>query len=312
MSVGVTAVIPTYNRAHLLGEAIDSVISQDYEPLELLVVDDGSTDDTPAVIEDYRRRSSCQITVVRQENGGESAARNAGIIAATHDVVAFLDSDNRWLPGKLREQLRFLEKGGCDFSFTAYVEFGSSLPDSREVRAVDWVEDSVSTLRALLIGCVVNTSTVVASRDVLIASGLFDTDLRCCADHDLWLKVAAAGHAFGYLDMPLTEYRVHEGSVSQEAALVARNSERVVERLFEHGSHLPAVIQRERKTHLSRWYLNSACRYIEAREPTDARRALWQAIKQKPRSIRFGWILLLLKSLYLGLLPSRRAGRSAS
>ena len=94
---GLTVVIPTYNRADLLGEAIDSVLTEKWPNLELLVVDDGSTDETPKLLAGY----GDQLRVIRQENAGESAARNTGIRAATHQLVALLDSDDYWLPGKL-------------------------------------------------------------------------------------------------------------------------------------------------------------------------------------------------------------------
>lgn len=301
---GVTVVIPTFNRAQMIGEAIDSVVSQDFEPLEVIVVDDGSTDDTQTVIAHSQRKSKHPIRVIRQANSGESAARNAGILEATHDLVAFLDSDNRWRPGKLTNQVRLLTDGEYEFTFTAYSEFGPDIVSPRIVRVEDWHDDPLSALRKLLVGCVVNTSTVIARRDVLLDVGLFDRSLPCCADHDLWLKIAAKGHRFGYLDAPLTDYRLHQGSVSQQSALVARNTERVIERLFE-GSDLPEEIEAEESVHLARCYLNSACRYIEARRPQEARRALWKAIHYRPASIRPGWLRLLFDSLLIGLANHR-------
>ena len=298
MQDGVSAIIPTYNRAELLGEAIDSISSQDVERVEIVIVDDGSTDNTSSVIARRQLKSKHPIKVIRQANAGESAARNAGILGATYETVAFLDSDNRWRQGKLREQLAFMRENSYDFTFTAYVEFGSATANSRVLRVDNWQDDSVLALRRLLIGCLVNTSTVIAHRDVLVDAGLFDPTLRCCADHDLWLKIAAKGNRFGYLDKSLTDYRIHEGSVSQESALVARSTEVVMERLFQ-GGELPNEIGAEASIHLARCYLNSACRYMEARQPHEARRALWTALCRRPASARPGWLRILVHSLLM-------------
>src|SRR5215210_6649119 len=100
-SPGITVVIPTYNRVDLLGEAIDSALAQDWPEFEVVVIDDGSTDETPQLLSAYGDR----VRVIHQENAGESNARNAGVSAARHELVALLDSDNRWLPGKLRRQM---------------------------------------------------------------------------------------------------------------------------------------------------------------------------------------------------------------
>ncbi|MBW2252437.1 MAG: glycosyltransferase family 2 protein, partial [Deltaproteobacteria bacterium] len=101
----VTVIIPTYNRGWILKEAIDSVLSQDFEDFELIVVDDGSTDNTCDILDGYAR----DIIVLRQDNRGVSAARNAGIAFASGHFIAFLDSDDLWLPGKLSMQIDFFD-----------------------------------------------------------------------------------------------------------------------------------------------------------------------------------------------------------
>lgn len=305
---GITAVIPTFNRAHLIGEAIKSVIGQDFEPLEIIVVDDGSTDETPSVIEHAMQKSEYPMRMIRQENAGQSAARNAGVLAATHDFVAFLDSDNRWGPNKLSNQVSFLTEGEYQFTFTAYFEFGSKKLRSRTVRVENWQDDSTSALRSLLIGCLVNTSTVIARRNVLIDAGLFDPSLHAAEDHDLWLRVAALGHRIGYLDVPLTDYVIHRESISSQSALVAKSTERVIESFFR-DSDLPTEIRAEESVHLARCYLNSACRYIEAGHPHEALSALWRAVNCRPTSIRPGWLRLLADSLLISLANSRRRRR---
>src|SRR5438045_2731868 len=103
----VSVVIPSYNRAHLIGETLDSVLAQDVPGMEILVVDDGSTDATEAVV---LGRYGDRVRYVRQANGGPACARNTGIREASAPLIAFLDSDDLWSPGKLRKQLEMLRR----------------------------------------------------------------------------------------------------------------------------------------------------------------------------------------------------------
>lgn len=286
----VSVVIPTYNRADLLPEALDSVLGQEWPELETVVVDDGSSDSTPALLEDYRRRFPTMIRVIRQENQGVSAARNAGIEVARFDLLAFLDSDNRWLPGKLPRQIATLTAdSSLALNFTAYRNVVGET--RQEVVLEGWVAEPGSTIERLLAGCCINTSTVVARRSVLRAVGMFAADLRCCEDHDLWLRIAAAGHRIGYLPEVLLDYRIHGGSVSADRVRVSVNTERVIERLFDRQL-LPPPFQARRRYYLARCYLNSACRYLEAGKGRLSRQALVRALRTHPLSVRPGWLRL--------------------
>ncbi len=104
----VSVIIPTYNRAHLIEGAIGSVLQQDYGPLEIIVVDDGSTDNTPELM----LRKYPQVSFARQRNSGPSAARNHGIRLSSGEIIMFLDSDDTWLPGKVRRQVELLQDAG--------------------------------------------------------------------------------------------------------------------------------------------------------------------------------------------------------
>jgi glycosyltransferase involved in cell wall biosynthesis len=293
---GVSVVIPTYNRADLLPEALDSVLAQDWPDLEVVVVDDGSTDATPQLLDGYVANHGAKMRVIRQPNGGESQARSHGIRAASRPYVALLDSDNFWLPGKLRRQMQlFLDDRDLDFTFTGYYNFGD-VP-REPVVLPHWETTNSYALEQLLVGCCINTSTVIAKRSVLIDVGLFDTSLRCCQDHDLWLRIAIAGYRIAYLPEPLIDYRVHEAGISTNLMLVSESAERVYHKLFD-GNMFPAEFQARRKFYLSRCYLNTACRALQAGVGAATRAALRRAARTRPLSIRPGWGLMYLQSFF--------------
>jgi glycosyltransferase involved in cell wall biosynthesis len=183
----VSVIIPTYNRAHLVGRAIRSVLAQTYEDWECIMVDDCSTDDTEAVVKGF---SDPRIRYVRREkNGGGSAARNTGIREARGKYLAFLDSDDEWRTQKLEKQIHIFE--ASDLSNVGLVYCGASMIYDR------WVEvhrprcRGNTAYRALLksdpIG---STSRVMIERRVLLEVGGFDEALPARQDHDLWLRIA--------------------------------------------------------------------------------------------------------------------------
>lgn len=196
-STPVSVIIPTCNRAGFLEKAIDSVLSQSYRNIELIVVDDGSTDNTPQILARYGR----SIVSLHQSNQGPAAARNRGIREARHPLLAFLDSDDFFVPEKLALQVATMEaepallishtqeiwrRNGCHLNQKKIHDKGHGEIFSRSLRL-----------------CVVGMSTVMARRAFFDQVGLFNEELPCCEDYDLWLR-ASVRHAFFLLDRPLT------------------------------------------------------------------------------------------------------------
>ncbi|MDX9787120.1 MAG: glycosyltransferase [Desulfobacterales bacterium] len=180
----VSVIIPTYNRAWAIKAAIDSVLSQDYDGHELIVVDDGSTDETNSTLAEYVPR----ITVIRQANRGVSAARNRGILEATGELIAFLDSDDRWLPGKLSRQVDFFNahpKALICQTEEIWIRNGVRVnPKNRHQKpSGDIFEPSLQL-------CLVSPSAVMMQRRLFDSVGAFDEALPACEDYDLWLRVA--------------------------------------------------------------------------------------------------------------------------
>lgn len=180
----VSVIIPTYNRAWCLAEAVDSVLAQELRGFELIVVDDGSTDDTPRLLEGYGEA----IRTLRRENHGVSAARNAGIAAARAELIAFLDSDDLWLPGKLRRQVEFFTshpKALICQTEELWVKNGRRVnPGKRHRKRGGMIFEPSLDL------CLVSPSAVMVRRELFERVGLFDESLPACEDYDLWLRVS--------------------------------------------------------------------------------------------------------------------------
>ena len=208
-----SVVIPAYNAADHIEDAINSVLAQTYTDYEIIVVNDGSPD-TPALekaLDRYRDR----IRYLRQDNRGPSGARNAGIRTARGEFIAFLDSDDKWLPEFLESQLQLIASDGqADLVYADCMIFGDS-PLSGESFMRRYPSEGPVTLESVLQNrCVVVTSTVVARKRSLMQVGLFNEAYRCCEDFDLWLRLLHAGSHFTYQDRILAYHRKHAESVT--------------------------------------------------------------------------------------------------
>lgn len=180
----VSVIIPTYNRGWILKEAIDSVLAQDFTDFELIVVDDGSTDDTKKILDDYNR----DLVVIRQSNKGVSAARNRGINAAAGRLLAFLDSDDLWLPGKLATQVAFFDANpSAVINQTEEIWIRNGVRVNPKVRHHKFTGMIFERSLAL---CLVSPSAVMVKRSLFDEVGLFDEDLPACEDYDLWLRIS--------------------------------------------------------------------------------------------------------------------------
>ena len=183
--IKVTTIIPTFNRAELLAQALESVLQQSVTPDEIIVVDDGSTDDTPEVLRLYKDR----VRIIRQENRGVSAARNRGIQNARHEWLAFLDSDDLWLPRKLETQIKALqEQGEYKVCYTNEEWRKNNVwknPGKKHQKYSGWIYEKCLPL------CIISPSSVILHKSVFETVGLFDENLPACEDYDLWLRVAS-------------------------------------------------------------------------------------------------------------------------
>ena len=209
----VSVILPTYNRGWIVREAIDSVLDQSYTDVELIVVDDGSTDDTRAILDEYGGR----LTVIRQVNMGVSAARNTGIRAATGELIAFLDSDDYWISGKLDRQVDYFIRNPqmmiCQTE-EIWVRRGKRVNAKKKHR-----KQSGMIFHYCLPLCLISPSAVMMRRQLFDRVGLFDERLPACEDYDLWLRITCR-EPVGLIDEPLIVKRGgHDDQLSRMAQL---------------------------------------------------------------------------------------------
>ena len=209
----VSVIIPAFNRSRMLCEAIDSVLQQDYDNFELIVVDDGSTDGTPEALRSYQDG----IIYIRQENKGVSVARNRGLEAASGDLIAFLDSDDLWLPGKLSCQVEFFNTHPdamiCQTEETWIRNHVRVNPKNRHKKASGMIYKRSLEL------CLVSPSAVMIKKPLFEIVGNFDEDLPACEDYDLWLRISCRFPVF-LIDEPLIIKRGgHKDQLSKSPGL---------------------------------------------------------------------------------------------
>jgi glycosyltransferase involved in cell wall biosynthesis len=215
----VSVVIPTYNHGAFLGEALASVFAQTRPAAEVIVVDDGSTDDTGVTLAAYAGR----VRVVRQTNGGVARARNAGAAIATGDLLAFLDADDGWRPEKLaRQVVRVEAEPELGLAHCGVEEIGPS-GESLRIRQdglEGWVWEAMLLLdRPVILG---GGSGAMIPRAVFEQVGGFDERLSTSADWDLYYRIARR-HRVGFVPEVLVHYRVHGGNMHRNVPAMARD-----------------------------------------------------------------------------------------
>lgn len=216
----VSVIIPTYNAANYITEAIDSVLSQTFIDYEVIVVDDGSTDNTRDIIRKYNGK----IKYTYQKNSGTSAARNTAIRESRGEYLAFLDADDLWLPEKLEVQVKFLDQNPD----LAFVCSDSYVIDKSQKIINIWAKGirNYETFESLYEENFVLILTVLMRKSCLLNVGGFDEELIISQDYDLWLRIAKK-YKFKHLNIPLAKYRLHQNNISRNIALKQLEREKI-------------------------------------------------------------------------------------
>ncbi len=204
----ISVIIPAFNRAHTLPRALDSLLAQTLKPKEIIVIDDGSTDDTKAVLADY-----LGLCIIEQANCGVSAARNVGVEKASGEWLAFLDSDDEWLPKKLEKQWVAIcndDKLICHTE-EIWIRNGKRVnPMKKHQKYGGWIYEKCLPL------CVISPSSVIIHKSVFADIGVFDEELDVCEDYDLWLRICSK-YPILFLDEQLiVKYGGHEDQLSRK------------------------------------------------------------------------------------------------
>ena len=308
----VSVIVPTYNCGPFVAEALDSILSQDWQPLEVIAVDDGSTDDTLEVL----RRYGDKIRLLQQPNGGPAAARNLAVHESRGEYLAFLDADDLWLPGHLRVLVSYLQ--AQPQIHVAYGEWlvweadpDGSYPPLVMPPLVDAPEldpaNSGWVYSTLLVDSIIHIIAAVIRRSVYDDVGGFDQTLRTGSDWDFWIRV---GRSFPVVKLrrPVAAYRQNPSSVTH-VVRKENNGFRLLKRIIDtyglrdEAGHLAdrrAVARR-----LSDLAFNHAYRHYWHGEPGIAAHWFGQAWRHDPRRLKAAAYLVAAAAKRLGLVPPR-------
>ncbi len=285
----VSVVVPTYNCGRFIEEALESALGQTYRDLEVIVVDDGSTDDTRERV----RRFEPRVAYLFQPNAGEGAARNLGIRHSRGEYVAFLDADDVWLPRKVERTVAVLQEdrtAGVAYHWRAFVdEEGRALP---QVFAPTHEGD---VLEELLRGSFVVPSMAVVRRACLQGVGLFDPGLWRATDYDLFVRIALAGYRYRCVREALVRYRISGESLSSDALRQCEANRTVLDRALG-APGLPRRL-RDRSFRAAAYrtlYLNFGAACIRQGRWRDGCALLAEGVRLEPAALE-------RPGLYLGL-----------
>lgn len=273
----VSVIIPTYNYGRFVEGAVRSALEQTLPPGEVIVVDDGSTDQTPEVLARFGDR----IRVVRQANKGVAVARNTGIAHAAGDLLAFLDADDLWLPRKLERQVqRFREEPELGLVHTGVLLVDGAGTPLR--RLLDGMEGSVATelllfRRNVILG---GGSAMMVSRKAHDVIGGFDECLPPTEDWDYWYRLSRRFRV-GFVPEVLVRYRCHSGNNSLNLMKRERGMLRIYDKAFQDAD--PAVQQLRRRAY-GNLHLGLAGFYVSARQPVKAMRHVIRSLWLTPRN----------------------------
>jgi len=286
----VSVIIPAFNASRFISQAIESVLNQAFTDQELIVVDDGSTDDTASLVMKYGGK----LRYIYQKNQGLSSARNAGIVKAEGEYIGFLDADDYWDREKLRHQVALLDSSpdiGVVYTALKVVD-----KDSREIEERGCLVRGRIFSSLLTENCVVGScSSALIRRECFEKAGTFDEMFSASEDWDLWLRIAPY-YLFDFVDLPLTFYRIHEGNMHKDLALMEKNVFQVLNKLFKREA-LNQEVVRKRKEILARHALDFAFNYFIERDVKNARRCILDAWRWDKKAIDLFYLSLFVKTL---------------
>ena len=278
----VSVIIPTYNRADVVGGAIQSVLDQTYTDWELIVVDDGSQDNTRDVVASY---DDPRIRYIHQDNMKLPGARNTGIRASTGQYIAFLDSDDLFLPGKLQLQVDAMDRDS-DIGLVASVWMEVDAQHKTRRTLCPWQLKPELTLTHLLYDCPFSPCAVLVRRNWLVRVGLFDAQQHYVEDWDLWLRLAYAGCRMVW-EPEVAWLRVihkdglYEGNMAHHADHMIAGLFRLLDKFFAQPN-LPDAVRQQHDRVYARAHIDGAVRAFGAGMVAEGEKHLAAAIRLNP------------------------------
>jgi glycosyltransferase involved in cell wall biosynthesis len=233
----VSVIIPTYNRADLILESLTSVFAQTYRDFEIIVVDDGSTDNTAEILRPFSDQG--KIKYIRQNNQGASSARNRGIAEARGTFLAFLDSDDLFDPEKLELQVTYYQSHPeMGLVHSGFIKFNNA-EDDLGYRDTSWFFGNIYPGILMYWTTLMAMDTVIVAKSVFESVGLFDTNLVYGEDLDMWRRIARR-YPFGFINRSLARIRIHEGNISGDKTNAADGLAQYLKKAFEDDPSLSA------------------------------------------------------------------------
>jgi len=236
--LGISVIIPTYNRYELLKRAISSVLAQTYLAEEIIVVDDGSNDTTSQIQNDFP-----SVKYIYQKNSGVSCARNLGIKKAKYEWLAFLDSDDEWLESKLAEQIEFHQQNRdilMSYTDEIWIRDGVAMTIPKK-----FIKIAKDLFKENLSYCNIAPSSTMIHKKLLDKVGLFDENLEVCEDYDLWLRITL-NHTVGLVNKKLIKkYAGHDNQLSFKHFAMDRFRVITLEKILPHANKKQKEIIKE-------------------------------------------------------------------
>ncbi len=275
----ISVIIPTYNRAEYLKQAIDSVLAQTFKAFEIIVVDDASTDNTKDIISAYGDR----VRYVYQDNKERAAARNRGIAAAEGKFVAFLDSDDIWMPAHLSECYKTITKN----KRSGFVYSGSYSADEKgrvlsRMKAVPLKGDALYYMMSEFSSGGCNASSCLIKKELFDTAGYFneDRELSGSEDWEMWVRAASAAEVF-FTGRYTVKIRNHDNQTSVNTERMARSMTKAMETVYENKELLPRIAKLKKRAYSS-VYVIISINYYAAGDMRSARGYLRKAVVLYP------------------------------
>ena len=299
----ISVVIPTYNRADLISETLDSVLAQTYRDFEVIVVDDGSTDDTIKLLSKYGQ----DIRIIGQENQGAGSARNTGIREAKGEFIAFLDSDDLWLPKKLERQIAFLDRNrDLSWVYTDVEVFDGESGRKLYILGQCSRLYEGDILPYLFLKNFIPSSTLLVRRSIFNEIGAFKT-LPMAQDCDMWLRIAAL-YPVGLIAEPLARYRIHRERISSGHKWKTKFNIHIT--IIEQAcAREPARLAPIKNQAFSQLCLKTGSERLSAGNLTEALQLFAQAIRLSPGTLKTYLYLLACFTGPFGTKTAIRIGR---